>query len=326
MKVKFLSACLVVLGGMTAFASPPRVPGRVDPNDPRLYPRVADPNDPEKTRPTISREKREQLGLIPHTWAGVVHPNVYATLDRLNRTVTTLKDRLKTGRDVQAFQALWSMRFKGMVYVQVQVKDKDAGRRVLASVKASEFHVRQLFEGTAGFVGYATKEGLDKLAKNPDVLGVCLDDKPLPGPGKIIVKDILPPAKPGETASAQPGVAEGKVDPHVYRAFDLADRVHVMVGLRGESLPELTDKGPEMRSRLELRNQAEKQLQDRVLSTVSAHDFWVEGRGGPAMHGAITKEGLQELWKHPDVRRIVLPQPLKIPAQNLRWRGAYRTK
>lgn len=331
MNIRSLSACLVVLGAGVAFAAaPPRSPRgsvTVDPDDPRLYPRVADPNDPEKTRSTISRDEREKLGLTPKTWTGVVPPEVYATLDRLNQTVASLKDRLQKGRDVQAFDALRRIRFEGMVYVQVQLKHdpkgkpdseenkaaiRDVQRRVLASLKASEFHVPYLFEKAPGLTGYVTKEGLDKLAKKPDVAGVCLDDKPLPKKGKIIVKDSLPPAKPGEAAN-EPGVAEGIVDPDVYRAFDLSDRVDVIVSLRAESLPELGGNTlSDMRARWELHKQVEKQLRERVLSAMTADGFWVSTLLGPGMSGCITREGLQDLRQHPAVQRIYLQEFLRL--------------
>ena len=115
MNAKFLFACLLMLGiAMTFAAGPLRKTVTVDPDDPRLFPNVADPNDPEKTRPTISREKREQLGLTPKTWSGIVQPEVYTTLERLSQTVASLEDRLKKGRDSEAFHALWRIRFPGM--------------------------------------------------------------------------------------------------------------------------------------------------------------------------------------------------------------------
>ena len=297
MNGKLLLACLLVMGAAAA-----RTPSR-----PQM---TCDPNDPEKTRTIISREEREKLGLPLHTWTGVVHPDVYPRFDRLNQTIASLKERVNK-KDEQAFRALSGIRFQGMVYVQVQLKDRDAQRRVLASLKASEFHAPFLSEKSAGLTGYITKEGLDKLAKNPDVAGVCLDDKPLPEKAKTIYKDDLPPAKPGEAAK-EPGVSEGKVDPDVYRAFALSDRVDVSIALRDESLPELTDRGPEMRARLELRNQAVKQLQDHVLSTVSADDFWLWVRLSPGLSGFINKEGLQKLWNHPDVQRIYVKQLYRI--------------
>ncbi|MGQ9652234.1 MAG: hypothetical protein ACUVXJ_19235 [Phycisphaerae bacterium] len=279
---------------------------------PRRVQTTPDPNDPEKTRTIIPREEREKLGLTPRTWTGVVDPEVYARLDRLNKTVAELKDRLKKGRDVEAFDALWRIRFKGMVYVQVQLKDRDAQRRVLASLKASEFHAPYLFEKSVGLTGYITKEGLDKLAKNPDVTGVCLDDKPLPGPGKIMAKDLLPPAKPGEAAN-EPGVPEKKVDPDVYRAFALGDRVDVAVSLRVE-LPSRPEELPsDLVARNELREQAGQQVQDRVLSALTANEFWLSSRHESGMSGSVTKEGLQKLWRHPDVQRISFPPLMRVP-------------
>jgi len=290
---------VAILAAVLAAAMPKSpVPGRVQ--------TTADPNDPEKTRTIIPREEREKLGLTPRTWTGVVDPEVYAKLDRLNKTVAELKDRLKKGRDVEAFDALWRFRFKGMVYVQVQLKERDAQQRVLATLKASEFHAPYLFEKSAGLTGYITKEGLDKLAKNPDVTGVCLDDKPLPDRPKTVYKDDLPPARPGDTPSSQPGVEERKVDPDVYRAFSLSDRVEVMVSLKAESLPEWSEAPSENRSRLELRNQAERQLQDRVLSAITADEFWLGARIGSGIAGFINRHGVEKLWKHPEVLRIGL--------------------
>lgn len=290
---------VIILAAVLAAAMPKApVPGRVQ--------TTADPNDPEKTRAIIPREEREKLGLTPRTWTGVVDPEVYAKLDRLNKTVAELKDRLKKGRDVEAFDALWRFRFKGMVYVQVQLKERDAQRRVLASLKASEFHAPFLFEKSAGLTGYITKEGLDKLAKNPDVTGVCLDDKPLPDKSRTVYKDDLPPAHSADTASTQPGVEERKVDPDVYRAFSLTDHVEVMVSLRTDFLPEWSKVPSENRVRLELRNQAENELQDRVLSLVNADEFRLVARIGPGITGFINRQGVERLWKHPDVLRIGL--------------------
>jgi len=279
---------------------------------------MPDPNDPDKTRAVVSREEIERTGLKPRTWTGVVDPEVYVRLDRLNKTVADLKERLKKERDVKAFDTLWRMRFKGMVYVQIQLKpdgkNKEVQRRVLASLKASEFHARYLFDGAPGIIGFATKEALDKLAKNPDVTGVCLDDNQLPDPlAGVIFRDHLPPPKPGDTSSQQPGVRENKVEADVYRVFEQADRADVDVSLRTDSLPELTDNPSEMLARNELRDQAEKQLQDRVLSTLTADDFMLRARFGSGIGGFVTRNGIQQLWKHPDVLRIRLQRLARPP-------------
>ena len=73
----------------------------------------------------------------------------------------------------------------------------------------------------------------------------------------------------------------------------------------------MTNRPSEILDKDELREQAEKQLQDRVLSTISADDFWFKSGVGLGMSGLITKGGLQKLCKHPDVRKIVLPVLMK---------------
>ena len=224
MNVKCLSAGLLMLGAAMGLAEAPRVPVTMD------------PNDPEKRRTIIPREEREQLGLAPHAWTGVVDPQAYATLERQHEIL----ERLNEARTDDAHMILFAMdiRFPGSVYVQVLLKHDPDGQvdseenraairetqhRVLRSLTAAEFRVRQLFERAPGFVGYASKEALDKLATNLHVAGVCPDDQPLPEKPKTIYKNDLPPAEPGEAAD-EPGVAEGRVDPDVYREIG---RAHV---------------------------------------------------------------------------------------------------
>ena len=308
MNVKCLSACLLLLGAAMALAEPPRVPVTMD------------PNDPEKRRTIIPREEREQLGLAPHTWSGLVDPQVYATLGRLLETI----ERLKETRTGDAQMLLFTMEFPGTVYVEVQLKHdskgnagseedipaiRDAQRRVLRSLTAAEFHVRQLFERAPGLVGYASREALDKLAAHPDVGGVSLDEQALPKRAKVVSNEDLPPAKPGE-APDEPGVAEGKVDPDVYRAFALTDRVYVSLGLRGgDSLPPLTDVPSEMWARGRVREEAARELQDRFLASFNADELWAwtVPLGQLFISAFVNKDGLEKLRQHPDVLRIRLP-------------------
>lgn len=294
-------ACLTVLwaaGLVLAAAQPPRVSA------------TADPNDPEKTRPVVPREEREKLGLTPKTWTGVVQPEVYARLDNLKKAMASAREKVNAGtKDERVFQAWWAgTQTEGTVYVQIHLKDQAAQRRVLASLKASEVQRPYLFTKLPALTAHVTKEALDKLAESPDVLGVCLDDKPVPDTRRgIITKDGLPALKAGDESGEQPGVKEGKIEAEVYRAFAISDRVRVTVSLRGESLPELTDKGPEVRTRLVRRHQAEKQLQDRVLASVSADDLELIARIGSGVSAYITREGAHKLARHPDVQRISLP-------------------
>lgn len=296
MNVKCRLACLFIVGNTVTFAAPP---------PPAREQLTADPNDPTKTRRIVSRDEREALGLRPHTWADVVDPEVYTRLDRLKETVANLRDRLNENKNDQAFDLLHKIRFEDAVYVQVRVKGANAQRRVLASLKASEFRAPYVFDDSAGLTGYVTKEGAEKLAKHPDVLGVCLDDQPLVQRGKVVTKDDLPP-ETGPRTSTQPGVAEGKVDPDVYRALDLAERVYVTIHLRADSLPRLTG-----RAQVVQRERAIRQIQDRILSSgITADEFWVWGRSGltSALSGHVTREGLEKLLKEADIGRIYLQQ------------------
>ncbi|HUU84502.1 MAG TPA: hypothetical protein VM243_13460 [Phycisphaerae bacterium] len=308
MNVKCLLAGLLMRGAAMALAEPPRVPVTVD------------PNDPEKRRAIIPREEREQLGLAPHTWTGVVDPQAYATLERLLETI----ERLKEAGTGDAQMTPFLMQFPGTVYVEVHLKHdakgtvgfqenmagiRDAQHRVLRSMTAAQFHVRQLFERAPGLVGYATREALDKLAAHPDVAGVCLDEQPLPERAKVVSNDDLPPAKPGEAAD-EPGVAEGKVDADVYRAFALTDRVYVSLDLRGaDSLPPSADAPSEMWDRDRVREEVARELQNRFLASFNADELWAwtVPLGQLFISAFVNKDGLQKLRQHPDVPRIRLP-------------------
>ncbi len=312
-----LMLCLVVVfGGATALAQ---------------YPRKAfDPNDPEKTRPVVSRVEREQLGLVAKTWDGVVQPEVYTTLHGLNETI----ERLRNTNTGKAIRTLFGVQFKGTVCVQVSLKSDLQGkallevqRRVLGSLTAAEFHVRQLFERSAGLVGNVSQEGLDKLANHPDVVGVCLDDQPLPECPPVVYGNRLPDAEPGKHDHA-PGVKDKQVGGKLYEAFKASEqgrvlaggllvepqmvtlgasergRVFVLVALESEEepLPQLTHVPGEMHQRGLARDAAVRKLQERVLSTLSADEFWLWTRLGSGFAGYLNRQGLEKLCKHPEVK------------------------
>jgi hypothetical protein len=278
---------------------------------PSTTPKTTDPNDPSKFRSMVSYEEREAIGLTPRTWTGVVHPEVYPTLTRLNKNIVELRERLRKDKDVRAFDALSQIEFPSMVYVQIQLTELDAQRRVLQSLTAAEFHRPYLFETLAGLTGYVSQSGLDKLAHHPDVLGLCLDDNPLPITRKLIDKDSIPSAKQGE-ANDEPGVKEGIVDADVYRAFALSDRVTVDVSLRTTSLPGWDDLPADTQARNELRDIAYAELQDRLLSSLSADDFRLKSKCMSSLSGSVTRESLQILWKHPDVQKVTIPRLARI--------------
>lgn len=299
MRVNRLSVCVLVLVIAKVTAGPPSAPAPLSPDDPRLFPNVTDPNDPGKTRPTVSQEKREELGLKPKTWSGVVDPEVYARLDRLNDTIAKLKEKVKNERDERAFRTLSFIRFEGMVYVQVQSKSEpkipDVHHRVLGDLRASEFHALQLFKEAPGFIGYATKEGLDKLAKHPDVTGVCLDDKPLP-------------RKAPQTVGKHPELGEepwapsddDRVEPQVRAALETKADGYVFVIL---SLKRDVPRGLAWAEKKE----AARKTQDRVLTALTADEFQLSTRSlGSALYGYINVRGLEKIAKHPDVVAVQL--------------------
>jgi len=308
MNVKCLLGCFLLLGTATAVAEPPRVPVTVD------------PNDPEKRRTIIPREAREQLAVAPHTWTGVVDPQAYATLERQHEILK----RLNEARTDDAHMILFAMdmQFPGTVYVEVQLKhDPDAQvdseenraairekqRRVLRSLTAAEFRVRQLFERSPGLVGHASREGLDKLAAHPDVAGICPDDEPLPEKLKTIYKNDLSPGVPGEGVD-EPGVAEGKVDPDVYRALTLTDRVEVTISPGNHLLPPRTDVSADVWAGDRLRKEAVRQARDRFLAGFSAEELWTWSvcPGDLSIWSFVNREGVEKLAEHPDVERIRL--------------------
>ena len=323
MSTRLLSLLLAaVLGlGQSASAQRPRT--------------VFDPNDPQKTRLLIPAAEREELGLTPKTWEGVVHPDVYTTLQTLNDTV----ERLRNTNTVDAIDTLDRMQFQGTVYVQVQLKHnaqaqgntkenhaelRKVQHQVLDSLTAAEFHVRQLFKQSPGFVGSVNQEGLDKLAKHPDVVGVCLDDFALPERPPVIYKDQLTHAIPGEF-SEEAGLKSKRVEVNVYQALQQSDRVFVLLSLepKGEPLPQLTHVPNEMHQRELERNTAIRRLQDRVLSSLTADDFWLWTRLGglPGLGGYVNRDGLERLWQHSEVSGVGIEGRIRLdPRETQRGR------
>lgn len=313
--IRLVGILVLLLGTGTALGEPPRVPVTVD------------PNDPEKRRTIIPRGEREELGLAPHTWTGVVDPQAYATLEKQHEVL----ERLNKARTDEAEMILFAMDmlFPGSVYVQVLLKHDPDGqvdseenrtairekqRRVLRSLTAAEFRVQQLFERAPGLVGYASKEGLDKLAAHPDVAGVCTDDQPLPEKPKTIYQNDLPPARPGEAAD-EPGVAEGRVDADVYRALSLTDRVQVTVSLGDHLLPPRTDVPADVWARDRLRREAARQARDRFLAGFNADELrtWGVFVDCPVICAFVNREGVEKLGQHPDAREVQLERVIYAP-------------
>ncbi len=240
-------------------------------------------------RQIITRIEREKLGLTPHTWQGVVHADVYPSLKKLSALAEALKARLRQRRDEKADGLLRRINMQGMVYVEVSTRD-DAQRRVLASLRASEFHARQVFDKASGFVGYASAPALDKLAKNPDVIGVCLDNKPLPDSPPIFFK-------PDDENSA----------------FKKASHINISISLTTDAIPRANDLPSGF-----VREQKIREIQDRVLTIVNADEVRVWGKipWSTLVSAFATRDGLDKLRRSPDIirvettsRLIKLPKP-----------------
>lgn len=298
----FRGVFLAVLAcGTAAPADPPQPTLR--PDEGRLYPTVSDPNDPFKMRATCSLEQRERLGLKPHTWDGVVDPEAFAALARLKETIADLEQQAQSTKDAKAVARLHSVQFRDMVFVQIQVMAQEDQRKVLGSLTAAEFRRPCLLASSPGILGYVSRSGLDKLAANPAVAGVCLDDQPIAGRFRPnIDRNALPP----ECEEAEsPGVKEGKVDADVYRALLVTDRVRVTIELSQSAKPpqgDASDPAAAIQAR-----------QDSVASAVSADAFWFDSTKDTALLGYVTKEGVQKLWSHPDVARIAIPAARVMP-------------
>ena len=167
---------------------------------------------------------------------------------------------------------------------------------------------RQLRGRFAVITARSGEEGLDKLAKHPDVLGVCLDNQPLPEPPPVVYKHEVPHPEPGEF-NDEPGVKAKKVDVRVYQALKQNDRVSVIFSLEptGDSLPTSTHVPDEMHQRGRERRAAARKLQDRVLSTLRADDFWLSVRFmGAGLGGYVSREGVEKLCEHPEVSKFGL--------------------
>jgi hypothetical protein len=180
----------------------------------------------------------------------------------------------------------------------------DMERRVLRTLKGSEFYAVYHFRAVPAFVGYASRDALSKLAANPDVAGVCLDEQPLPQLEHPTSEEFKA-ARPNEALSEEPGIREGKVEPAVYRAIERNERVNVIITLFRDSSPEETGY-PMWPGEQERR--ASIQLQNRVLDGVNADDFWLHTRiiSSPMIFGQITREGVKKLCTNPNVNRIEL--------------------
>ncbi len=309
MSAKFVIASLMIIGSASVLA---QLPGRL----------LSDPNDPQKTRTVVSRSDRDRLGLNERTWTGIIHPDVSTAFLKQGQLPEDPMERVRFESRIQ---------FKGSVYVQVHLRHTTIGRadsnenkaaidrvqrRVLDGLTATEFHVTQKLTEIPGLLGFANQAGLAKLAQNPDVIGVCLDDKPMPDGLAVIYKNQFPDVKPKDVL-IPPGASNMKAEWQVRAALKQSDRVLVLVNLRsaGEPLPALTHIRSKSLEQWEARERAVRDLQDRVLSTLTAEDFWLNTRlgGSSGFAGYVNSEGLKELLENPEVKGVGLDFRIGLP-------------
>ena len=131
------------------------------------------------------------MGLQEPTWIkdGKVHPAVREVLNKEKKLDEIPEKELYT----VLFKPMRPVGFLRMTYVAVYLKHDQQGsskenrasikkvqRSVLSKLTAAEFSVFLRFQDQAAILGFVSAEGLEKLSKDEDVLGIGLDSKPLP--------------------------------------------------------------------------------------------------------------------------------------------------
>lgn len=302
--------CLSFLIALPLGCAPPS-------QQPRPHSYIGDPSDPNGTILRITPDERERIGLRKKTWPGIVHSDVYPRLNSLKASIEAFLEMLrkKNGNDPQAFRYLFDLYFADTVRVEVatraQSNTENVGRRVLSRLSASEFFTQHVFRGSAGFVGFATKTGLDQLAADPDVIGICIDTQPIPADREWFSHNQMPGTANGASTSASMAPIR-KVKPDVIRALAVTERVNVIISLSPDSLPSEGGSVSERWKRLEAREQAERMLSDRVLTTVNADEFWVYNSENCNLWGGITRAGAEKISQHPEVQIIGLPKVIRV--------------
>jgi hypothetical protein len=263
----------------------------------------------------VPPEEREALGVDNTAWTrrfGKIHPDVYKSLEKAEQVT-------EPWLDVSGHT--------GTVYVQVQLKHEQRGkadsaenkaavkepqRRVLSQLTAAEFYTEYTFQTLPGILGYATRAAVEKLKANPEVVAVCLDDKPLVRSARITTED-LPPSAPGEAPTRAPG---SKVHPDVYRAIALKERAFVIIRLK-DSLQD--------QAHQEQRGTARK-LEQEILSALTADQFWVVSRSAmdsvsaSLLGGLVDSAGVRAIEAHPLLELMVLDQRMQFDPESLRGR------
>jgi hypothetical protein len=257
--------------------------------------------------PQISIGEREAIGLPAPTWVaadGKVQPAVREALEQQRKLI-------ESGDPLVGFQGDRPCGFQGTAYVAVylhherkgeptskenQAAVQEAQRRLLQSLTAREFTLIFAFKSTAGVVGYADEAAVRKLADDPNVIAVGLDDQPRPETKARLAEE------PGAVGSVRgPVERRGKVEVDVYKVLERSQEgyAEVCVVLRYASL------GPgESAEAIEAQDRADRELQDRMLSSLTAEEFRVKSRAGTSLEGYVNEAGLGKLAASPDVTGV----------------------
>jgi len=256
--------------------------------------------------PPIPPGEREAIGLPAPTWVarhGKVQPAVREALEAQRKLIES-KDPM------MEFQFDRPCGFQGMTYVDVYLRCDAKGKRdseedrnalgelqtrVLHRLTAAEFAMRFEFKESAGFIGWVSLSGLEKLAEDPDVVAVGLDDQARP-------KEA--PAIEGKSRTRR-SERTGNVDGEVYTAVDgSADGyTWVMVIL---NVP-VQWEAPQDEKDAKL-----QQMEDNVLSALRADEFRLTDRGR-GFCGYVNSAGLAKLHEHPDVWSVCLGEAMERP-------------
>lgn len=284
--------------------APPGTHGR--PGTPPGLPR-------EQIEKEISPEEREVIGLPTPTWLtqGKVHPDV--------------REILKTGQMPWVRFKGWSpIGFEGTAYVAVYLRHEQRGERtsegnraairetqshVLSRLTAAEFSIVFRFKDTPGLLGYVSVEGLAKLEKDADVVAVGLDETPLPKEPPLPLHERPPDVVDKNGRKHPPPRPQwiGKVREDVYEALRRNPNSD------GYAFVTVTLQRPiEWRLPYDEKEVLMRQMEDRILSTLTPQDFMVRCRGGGALSGLVSTEGLAKLIEHAEVGGVFLEESFKV--------------
>jgi hypothetical protein len=252
--------------------------------------------------PKVSREDREAMGLPAPTW-----------VSSKEKVQAVVRDALETqgkliGKNPMAmYQGDRPIGFQGTVYVDVYLSHKAKGAfdskenqaavkeeqdRLLSKLSAAEFAVLFAFENTAGLVGYVNDAGLKKLKDDPEVVAVGVDDQ-----ARSQHRFVKCPEEMERRGRIE---HIGKIAAPVYGDLETSGEQYVPVTVQFNQ--RVSDYMP-----YEQKDALARELEERVLSALSAQEFRVTSRsGGAFITGYANGEGLIKLDNHADVRGISL--------------------